>query len=534
MSTLYKSIKRYEDSGLNAVYFEKEEISFATLLLRVERMAQYLGECGVREGDVVTVALPNLPQTVYLFYALDAIGAVQNILHPLSSYEKIRESMARVGSHFAVLLETAWQENAKEMRECGDTFFFVNPMYEVSFFARHLFYLKYKRAPHTKNIKHLEAYRRSSPVARVSDRDAHATSVYLHSGGTTAEPKIIELSDSAIECLSEKVEGILGASAEGKAMLAVLPTFHGFGLGMGIHAPLSHGAAASLMMKFNADKIIKWIDQGKINMIIGVPLLYRKLTEHPDFKSSRLDLLENCFVGGDNVPPALITEFDALMRECGSECRMLEGYGLTETVTVCSVNTRAASRAGSVGRALDGISITVRDEEMHPLPTGSVGEVYVTGDTLMNGYFADPNASSAAMIEIDGEIWVRTGDLGYLDEDGFLFLRGRKKRMFKISGMNVYPTEIEKIASDVDEVADAALEYFDSPTPHTVLFIKKRRGCQLSEQELGDAIYALLDGRVLKYSMPRAIRVLDSFPETKVGKIDHRALCEAYSDSAQN
>ena len=527
--TLYKSIQRYEDSGVTALYFENKRISYKSLLVSIRRVAAYLKEKGIKKGDVVTVALPNLPTTVYLFYALDALGAVQNIVHPLSSTEQVLGSMTRTGSRHAILLETVWQDGKKLFEDSAHTFFFVNPMYDSSLFMRYAFYLKYKRAAESERIYHLDSYRKFRQLTEIEDRDPEETSVYLHSGGTTGEPKIIELSDRAIENLSKKVSSIVGTELRGKAMLAVLPTFHGFGLGMGIHAPLSHCAASSLMIRFNADMIIKWINQGKINMIIGVPLLYRKLMDHPDFSSSRLQKLEQCFVGGDNVPPSLIEEFNSLMKAHGSDCMMLEGYGLTETVTVCNVNTKSHNKIGSVGRALDNITVEIRDEEQNLLDTGMIGEVYISGDTLMNGYLSDPQASADVLCSFNSKLWVRTGDLGYLDSEGYLFLKGRKKRMFKISGINIYPSEIEKIATDTVDIADAALEFFEEPKPHTVLFIKRRRGSEACDEDIRARLYAAFEGRVLKYSIPTQIIFMDKFPQTRVGKIDHSKFEEKQS-----
>ena len=521
MATLYDSVRRYENSGLTALYYENKSIGYSELLSGIRRAARYLEERGVGRGDVVTVALPNIPATVYFFYALDLIGAVQNIVHPLSTFDSIEETMRECSSHTAILLETHYGENEERIRQSNDKFFFVCPTYDNSFFMRHAFYFKYKRAKEDGvRIFSADKFIRTPEKTDITERDSSEPSVYLHSGGTTGVPKVIALSDDAISNLAAKVDAITG-NIEGRSMLAVLPTFHGFGLGMGIHAPLSNGAASSLMMKFNADKVIKWINQGKVNMIIGVPLLYRKLMRAEGFETARLDNITHCFVGGDNVQPSLIEQFDRTMEERGSGGRLLEGYGLTETVTVCTVNTLGHSRTGSVGRPLRGIEISVRDEEMRELPVGEIGEVYVRGDTVMCGYLSDSDATAATLPEIDGRVWVRTGDLGYLDPDGYLWLKGRKKRLFKISGINVYPSEIEKLACSHEEIREAAMEYFDSPTPHMILYVIRVRKTERSDGEVSREITEILSRSQLKYSMPSEIVFLERFPETKVGKIDH-------------
>jgi acyl-CoA synthetase (AMP-forming)/AMP-acid ligase II len=249
--------------------------------------------------------------------------------------------------------------------------------------------------------------------------------------------------------------------------------------------------------------------------------------KHPAFAEGDLSHIECAFVGGDNVPPSLIESFNALMEWAGSVGRMLEGYGLTETVTVCAVNTHKAFRMGSVGKPLEGIEVTVRDEAQNLLPAGQVGEVYIAGDTLMNGYYKDPEATGETILKIDGKDWVRSGDLGYLDEEGYLFLKGRIKRVYKIAGINVYPAEVEKIATDLTEdIYDAALELFDTPKPHLTLFLIRNKNSSRAEEELKEEILSRIGGRMTKYCMPEKVIFLDAFPKTKVGKIDHKAMKE--------
>ena len=198
----------------------------------------------------------------------------------------------------------------------------------------------------------------------------------------------------------------------------------------------------------------------------------------------------------------------------------MEGYGLTETVTVCAVNTKSKSRPLSVGRPLPGIRLLIVDENLSPLPDGEVGEVLIAGDTQMQGYRRDSEATEKTLISQGGETYVRSGDLGYI-KDGFLYLKGRKKRLYKISGMNVYPAEIERLATDLEAIADASLEFFEEPAPHTVLFLIKRAGATESEEEIRARLSLLFEKRLLKYAHPRFLSFVDEFPKTAVGKIRH-------------
>ncbi len=519
--TLYEKIALNEELDVKALYYEDKAFSYKELMINIRKMANYFKKHGIEKGDVVTVSLPNIPSTVYTLYALDALGVVQNIVHPLTPVEKVIETMKDTGSKAVVLLATAYGAYEKLFQGLKEMVFFANPMHDNSLLLRYGFFFRFKRVKEDKHLFLLDRFHKEPECRELISREEKETSIFLHSGGTTGNPKVICLSDYAINNLVDKAEYILGGSMEGKAMLAVLPIFHGFGLAMGVHTPLANGGSCTLMMKFNPKQTIRFINENKINLMIGVPQLFLKLLKQEDFAKAKLSNLEYAFIGGDNVPPSLIADFDAMMETHGSACRLAEGYGLTENVTVCSVNTREFSKAGSVGKALIGLEVKILDEDLKELSRGEVGELYLTGDTLMNGYRMDERTTAEALVRIEGKIWLRTGDLAYLDEEGYIFLKGRKKRMFKISGMNVYPSEVEKIATDNVDIADAALEFFPEPSPHMILYLIKKPSCKRSEAELKALVMTELARNVLKYSMPKSIIFMDKFPETTVGKIDH-------------
>ena len=521
---LYENILKYENSKLNALYYNNKTISYKKLMINIRKMANYLSFRGIKRGDVVTVVLPNIPTTIYAFYALNALGVIQNIIHPLTFFENIIKSMKETNSNNVILLSTYYQENKSLIDELDYNFFFANPMNDNSLIEKYGFYLKYEKPKENNNIHLIDKFISFKEIDKLETLKSEDTSIYLHSGGTTGIAKTICLSCASINNLVGKMNNIVLDKIEGKSMLAVLPIFHGFGLGMGVHAPLSNGAASFLMMKFNAKKVIKYINKNRINFIIGVPLLYQKLLKEPMFHTSKLSNLECAFIGGDNVNINLINQFNNLMKEKNSKCRMYEGYGLTETVTVCSVNTPKNYKIGSVGKALDNLELLILDEEMKIVDNNIIGEVYVGGDTLMNGYLNDEHATLSTIVKINDKYYIRTGDLGYIDDDGFLFLKGRKKRMFKINGINVYPNEVEKIAMENINVFDASLEYFDDPSPSLALYIIKNNNIEISEEKINKEIIDMLKKRVLKYSLPKEIIFVNEFPKTDVGKIDHKSF----------
>ena len=214
------------------------------------------------------------------------------------------------------------------------------------------------------------------------------------------------------------------------------------------------------------------------------------------------------------------------MKRAGSDCKLLEGYGLTETVTVCNVNTKENFRLGSVGRPLRGVEIKIIKENGEEAAANETGEVYVGGDTLMNGYYGDAAATAKTLVNISDKTWVKTRDAGFVDEDGYLFLKGRMRRTFKISGVNVFPSEIEKIATETDGVYEAALEFFPEPKPRGVLFLVKHRDSERTEEDIAREVLDNVKSRVISYAVPEKIVFKEKFPKTSVGKIYHEGLKE--------
>jgi len=517
MISLCNCIIERKDLKSTAIYYLNKKISFQELYKNICKMTVFFQKLGIKKGDVVTLALPNVPTSLYALFALDAIGAIENIIHPLTKFNEINRLMNQTHSKYVLML-------VNEYQECDNDKIYIlaNPYADDLKLKAAIVKLKFFKK--RKNVRCLEEYKKQYfKELIVAPRQGNETSIYLHSGGTTGLSKIIQLSDEAVLNLCGKVDHIIQGDLTGKSMFAVLPMFHGFGLAMGIMAALTNNGSVSLMMKFDVKKTIKWINEGKIQVMIGVPLLYQKLMSDPDFAKAKLNNLEFCFVGGDVVSENLVREFNSLMASKHSGCLMLEGYGLTETLAVASVNTKENNKVGTLGKPLINNKIIIVDQDK-VLPPLEVGEIAIATNTLMNGYYEDENLTSKVMFEFEGQRYLKTGDLGYLDEEGYLVFKGRKKRMFKISGINVYPNEIEQSVMNLDSVFAAALKFFSTPKAHTVLYVIKDRNCNKKEAQVKEEIYASLKDKYLKYAWPKEIVFLSSFPKTKVHKIDYSQL----------
>ena len=262
--------------------------------------------------------------------------------------------------------------------------------------------------------------------------------------------------------------------------------------------------------------------------MIAVPRMMQKLLAENEFSGDNISCIEDIYVGGDLVSEELVHKFDARMKECGGKGVLSPGYGLTETSSVCTVS-KSDFLSGSVGKPINAVEVRVVDENLQEVPCGSVGELLVAGDQIMSGYVYDEEATKKALISIDGKTWVRTGDYFRQDETGRLFFMGRKKRLIKISGINVFPSEIERVASELPFVGDCAcIEYRVNGKPYIKLLVEG----QLTDAQK-QAVINHIAKRMSHWNKPREVQCVDKFPRTKIGKINIEGLYYEFGKDTQ-
>lgn len=500
----------------HALLYMGKYFSFDTLFGSIDDAARRLSPI-VKAGDVVTICMPNTPECVYCFYALNRLGAIAHMVHPLAPAAQLKKYMAEAKSKLLITLSI----NLERLSSLKEHYpiISIHPARSLSRVMRFLFDLKVK--PYNGDMTNITTFDalEKSELPDEPTRGDDSTCVYMHSGGTGGEPKIVELSDRALNSLCARgLEALHTDDAHGMYMLAALPMFHGFGLSMCIHIILIHGGVSVLMPKFDPKAAVKLIKKNRLHFLVGVPALYRGLLKRKDFNGKALKNLYVGFVGGDCAPKELLDEFNSRMEEVGAKARLFEGYGLTETIAVCAVNNFAHYKRGSMGYMLSGLKAQiVNPDDLTPVPAGEYGEIVVAGDTLMNGYLNDPDGGKV-FIELDGERYVRTGDYGRKDEDGFLYFKQRLKRIIKIAGISVFPKEIEDVAVDIDGVADAcAVEYKKDGKPYIALFLK-------GEEQDAQRVKSIIESNLSRYAVPTLVENIDAIPMTAYMKADTRAL----------
>ncbi|NLZ61805.1 MAG: acyl--CoA ligase [Acholeplasmataceae bacterium] len=532
--TVYEAIRAAGNKypNRNAIYFMKKYITYDQLLDKIDMVASGLVKLGIGRDDVVTIAMPNTIEAVYLFYAVNRVGAIGHMVHPLTPAKQLERYMEAVKSKTLFIVDVFLQAFQDLLKDPLLRVVVACPVGEFGVIKQFLYRLinhKKLKLPKTgadRVIPFKNIYNKIS-TDYIEEKNPERTAVYLHSGGTSGEAKIVELSNLALNNLADRYPEILQLETyEEKYVLSVLPMFHGFGLCECIHSMLCHGGVDALMPKFDPRKTVQLIKENKVNVIIAVPSLFSALVNCPEFAGDHLKNLKRCYVGGDYVSTSLKKRFNNLMKQYGSDARLLEGYGLTEVVAVCTVNKPDADNPETVGSPISDIEIRILDTETRAiLPANTSGEIAIAGDTMMTGYFNDPQATKKAfMTDESGKVWLLTGDYGFLDEKGYLHFKQRIKRLVKVHGMTVLPSEIENLLANLEEISEvAAIGVPNEKKGHLIkLFVVLNPKVQRLHDD--DSIRKLIRMEISRYAVPKEIVYIDALPRTGLGKVDTRKL----------
>ena len=520
-----------------ALYYQGTKITFKQLLKRIDIAADILyHSLQVRENDVVVIAQPNIPETIVLFYATNKIGATANLIHPFTPFNQVKAIMDKTHTKVAFLFEQRIAKEVERYRDIANKIYVTRIEDDLPLFSKFIYHnfmnfrirKKLGKLPSRFKFNGFKYTYQLKPTGKVvpeATPNKNRCSVLLHSGSTTGKPKTICLSDYCFNYIAQYAYSFLAVKPEemrGHKMLSVLPSFHGFGLCMTMHAPLANGFTSVLVPKFKADKIVKVMNKTKLTCMCGVPTIYEKLLLEPAFVNSKnLKYLHCCFCGGDSMPVDLEERFNKAMEKAGSKCRLFQGYGLTEAVAVNCVNTFNAHRSGSLGKAMPEATFKVVNEKGQEVPRGELGEIIINSGAIMLGYYQDEEATKACLK--DGYLY--TGDLGYMDEDDFIFFKQRKKRVVKVSGVAVFPSEVEQLIESMPEVSVcAAIRIPDEKLQNSLkVFVVAK---YFDETDMKDKILETCRKYLIRWSVPTEIEFRKELPLTMLGKVNFRLLQE--------
>ena len=514
----------------DAIYYENKVYSYADFLAIINRIAHFYRSLGLKKDDLVTLVVPNTPETVASFYAALQLGLKVHILHPLTSEENILRELNDKGSKLLVTVSLFLRFYGRIIEE-KFPILVIDPTASLPWLKRFGFSISCrKKLSAYRTHKELYDYRRDcdGTLEEFVPYDTKEGHIILSSGGTTGVSKSIVLNDFSFLTILSDGCWFLGDTEEEavhESMLAALPMFHGYGLTMGVMAVPFLGGRIGLLSSFRTKKVIQLLKKGRLTTLLGVPTVYEALLKNKRFKGKILKPIRNCWVGGDFISPSLLNRFNARLREAGSQGRLMEGYGLTEAVNVLAVNRLSDWKEGSIGKPIPGVKVKIIDEEGNEMPPMQEGEIAVGGDTLMVGYYHQDDPSP--FISIDGERYLKTGDLGKMDKEGFLYFVSRFKRIIKKKGMNVYPLAIEKTVSGIEEVEECAyLGETYKGYDDTALYVELSLGAD--KEKTKEKILAALHSEFNQYEWPDFIFIKEKFEHTSVLKIDYKSLAAEF------
>ena len=520
-----------------ALAYYGRHISYGELVTDIHVCAAGLLAHGVRPGDHVTVFLPNIPQCVIAVYAVNMIGAVCNMVHPLSTAAETGYAVDLTESRYIFTFEineALCSGMDAEIIRCRTPAYF--PKTFKGSLMRWIYQRAVRRSLPGENVQKItewddlmadgrdEIARAGVPEARTTENDV---AVIMYTGGTTGPAKGVMLTNSAINSVVvQLITGIGGDAIEtGDGFLAILPLFHAFGLAVAVHTPLTAGLKVILLPRFDPRECAHAILSERAAYIAGVPAMYERM--YPEFSGKDLSFVKLIVSGGDRVGDSLITRYNQLLREGGAKVRFRPGYGLTEACSVCVLSRDGYSSlpTGCIGVPLDGNRVcTVEPGTTKVLPDGEEGELCVQSPAVMTGYYHDSASTDAVLkLHADGNVWLHTGDVVRIEQDGMICFRSRYKRLVKVNGYNVYPMLIEEVMQthpDVAEVCAIGVPWKRDTRIKLFVTLKRRMDPLEAERKLIE--YAV--ERLNRWSIPASVEVVKSLPRTKMEKTDYRAL----------
>lgn len=532
-----EAAKRTPDAP--ALDFMGKITTYTEFVKKIELVAGAFLKYGIKDGDRVTICMPNTPQGIICLYALNRIGAVANMVHPLSSKKNITFYLDYSKSKMILTLDQFY-EKVKEAVNESET----NADILVARIQDELPAVKaiaYKYLKNKENLKFptdkkkdlvwTDFIKTGKGVALPEIKfDRNKGAAILYSGGTSGTPKGIMLSDYNFNALGVQISEIAGCRLDyGCKFLSVMPIFHGFGLGIGIHTVLQNSAMCILIPQFTKETYAKAVIKNKPNFIAGVPTLYEALLKVDLFDGKDLSFLIGVFSGGDSLSPELKKRADTFFKEHNASVQIREGYGLTECVTASCVTPVDRSKEGSIGLPLRDMEYKIVEPgTFNEVARGEMGEIIISGPTLMLGYIDAPEENAKTLrTDENGTVWMFSGDMGYMDEEGFIYFKQRIKRLIVTSGYNVYPTHIENIL-DKHEAVDysCVIGVKDSYKMQRVRAYIVLKNGEKATEETKKKILEYCKEYLDVFERPKEIIFKDELPKTLVGKVAYRLLEE--------
>ena len=496
--------------------------------------AYFEKEIGLKKGDVYTILLPTNAESLMLLMALNRLGVIVSLVHPMTPPASLKKNIEFTKSKGIATLDKFFPAFAGTIKECG-----ISCLLCIA--SEYALPSKYMAKPSDEVIAAAEGIETfgvyTEAIKKYEGLDGEAinhnkddVAVYMNGGGTTGVSRTIKLTNYNINFVTWMTidDNLTFVKEPGvDTVICCLPHFHCFGLICSGFCPLLEGAKCAFMPSFDADQFIHIMKTQRVHEFNSVPNMYKKLLVHPEFEGEHIGNIKAIFIGGDALQKDAYDKLHSVLRKYGSAAKVCQGYGLTECGAVNVVNRAWDNKPGTVGYPQRFMELTIRDDDFNILPDGEIGEICMSGPNVMQGYLTeDGPIDEGITYDEKGNKWVRSGDLGYLDEDGFVVFVGRKKRVVIISGYNVYPRDIENIVINYPEVREVcAVQGYEGNSPIVRIFLVLE-DADTDKKALEERIANDCAKNISKFAVPRQFRYVDALPRTKMDKIDFMSLSQ--------
>lgn len=496
--------------------------------------AKSLKSQGVKEGDTIAICMPNTPEAILMFYAANMVGAIVSLIHPLSAEKEIQNYINGSGATFLLSLDLVYDKVHNIVdNTCVKKIVIASAGDSLKTIKKFLY--KFKNRGAVPKIELTDdimtwneflnyGYNYQGEIACL--KSSCDPAVILYSGGTSGDPKGILLSNINFNALALSCHKMIEQSGEKESILAILPIFHGFGLGVCIHTTLCCGMRVVLIPSFSPKDFGSLLHKHKISIVCGVPSLFESLTKTKMGKND-LSKLKCAISGGDFMSKDLKNKVDEYFHEHGSSAEVRVGYGLTEASAAICVTPTGEYRESSIGVPFPDTYIKVVRVGTHDeVPYGEDGEICISGPTVMMGYLNNLEETIQTLqIHKDGRTWLHTGDIGSMDKEGFVYFKQRVKRIIISNGYNLYPSYIETIINSHPDVFTSTVIGIPHPKKVQVAkaYIVLKDGVNASK-DIEKSIRLYCEKNLAKYSLPAVYEFRNSLPKTLVGKVAYREL----------
>ncbi len=527
-----EAVARYPENI--AIEYYGRTYTYRAFYEMIRDTAKSLKSQGVKEGDTIAICMPNTPEAILMFYAANMVGALVSLIHPLSAEKEIQNYINGSGATFLLSLDLVYDKVHNIVdNTCIKKIVIASAGDSLKTIKKFLY--KFKNRGTVPKIELTDdimtwnefinyGYDYQGEIACL--KGSNDPAVILYSGGTSGDPKGILLTNMNFNALALSCHKMIEQSGEGESILAILPIFHGFGLGVCIHTTLGCGMRVVLVPNFNPKDFGKLLHKHKISIVCGVPSLFESLTKTSMGKND-LSKLKSAISGGDFMSKDLKNKVDTYFREHGSNAEIRVGYGLTEASAAICVTPTGEYRESSIGVPFPDTYIKVVRVGTHDeVPYGEDGEICISGPTVMMGYLNNLEETIQTLqIHEDGRTWLHTGDVGSMDKDGFVYFKQRVKRIIISNGYNLYPSYIETIINSHPDVFTSTVIGIPHPKKVQVAkaYIVLKDGVKPSK-DVEKSIRLHCEKNLARYSLPAVYEFRESLPKTLVGKVAYREL----------